>query len=197
LLVEYQILRRVLVEELTDELARPLTQFEILAVNSGIDTAMRLSAVEYAEHQANKITADAEAMSKFLSYLSHDLRGGLNGSILLVEVLKRDLAKDEKYKTSIDDLDNIRQSMLQTVATMERFLHAERLRRGRMPVKRATFDLADLIHGCIRDVRYQYGASAPPITAQIPAGISLESDRELLTIVLHNLLSNAIKYGYD
>ena len=58
----------------------------------GIDTAVRKSVNKFAAFQQQRLKAVAEAQSKYLSFLSHDLRGGLNGVLLMVEVLKRELA---------------------------------------------------------------------------------------------------------
>ena len=58
------------------------------------------------------IKAATEAQSKYLSFLSHDLRGGLNGVFLMIEVLKRELVKDPKFAESVDDLEVMRRAFL-------------------------------------------------------------------------------------
>src|SRR5688572_9037696 len=88
LMIDYQILRRTIVEELFAKLGRPMTQSETIGLHSGLDVAMRQAASEFARHLSDEITTEAETMSKYLSFLSHDLRGGLNGAILMIEVLK-------------------------------------------------------------------------------------------------------------
>src|SRR3954447_11001230 len=79
LLIEYHLLRRVVIEEIVEELDRPLTVVEDVGLQSGIDIALRQAAVAFAKHQAEELTNEANAMAKYLSFLSHDLRGGLNG----------------------------------------------------------------------------------------------------------------------
>ncbi|MGH7177536.1 MAG: RsbRD N-terminal domain-containing protein, partial [Tepidisphaeraceae bacterium] len=96
LLIEYHLLRTSLLEELARQLDRPLKVAEIVAVNSGIDVALREAAVAFADQQAQELLAEASAMTKYLSFLSHDLRGGLNSAILMVEVLRRELAKEDR-----------------------------------------------------------------------------------------------------
>ena len=195
LLTEYHLLRRVLVEEVSRERARPLEVVECVAVNSGIDVALRQAIIEYSRHQAALITAEAESMAKYLSFLSHDLRGGLNGSILMIEVLRRELMNEPRFAQSMEDLDMMRRSMLETVATMDRFLHAERLRRGKMPVKLGDVDLARLVGQVTRNVSYQIQDKNVRVETQVNCAGVIRTDAEVVTITLTNLLSNAIKYA--
>ena len=194
LLVEYSILRRVIVEELIAELGQGLTPNQCIEVNEAMDIALRQAAVAYAEHQADQLRAEANALAKYLAFLSHDLRGGLNGALLTVEVLRRELAGDAKYAGSVEDLEAMRRSMLGTVATMDRFLHAEKLRRGNVPVKLERVDVAAVFNDVARTLAHA-GTSGQRVELDPDAVPVIHSDRELLTMVIQNLLSNAIKYG--
>jgi signal transduction histidine kinase len=88
----------------------------------------------------------------------------------------------------------MRRLMLDTVATMDRFLNAEKLRRGKMPVKVATFPVAALLHEVVRSFAYQSKERQIEMCVQADANLEITSDRELLMIVVHNLVSNAVKY---
>jgi signal transduction histidine kinase len=193
LLVEYAILRRVIVEEVTRERGGAIAPVHCIELNQAMDIALRQAAVAFADHQAERLKAEADAMAKYLAFLSHDLRGGLNGALLTIEVLRRDLMNDSKYASSVDDLDAMRRSMLGTVATMDRFLNAEKLRRGSMPVKIEPVDVAALFHDVARTLAH--ATSGQHVQIDPDAVPTLHSDRELLAMVVANLLSNAIKYG--
>jgi signal transduction histidine kinase len=195
LMIEYHLLRRAIIEQLCEQLGRDLLREEIVAVNTGVDVALRQATVAYAEHQAAALKMEANALTTYLSFLSHDIRGGLNGALLMIEVLKRELNGDEKYATSVDDLDTMRRSMLDTVATMDRFLHAERLRRGKMPVKIAPVKVRQLLEESARSMSYQVQQRKLQLEIDAPAAAVIETDRELLAMILQNLLSNAIKYS--
>jgi signal transduction histidine kinase len=195
LLIEYHLLRRVIVDEVSAELKRPLNTVESIGLHSGIDVALRQAAVAFAKQQADELTNEANAMAKYLSFLSHDLRGGLNGAILMIEVLKRDLAKETRFAESINDLDMMRRSMLETVATMDRFLHAERLRRGKLPVKLSDVDLAGLFNRIAHGAQYQLQDQHAIVQCDVRVPKSVRTDGEVVTIILQNLLSNAIKYS--
>jgi signal transduction histidine kinase len=198
LLIEYHVLRRIVLEEIARVLGRPLEIAENVAVNQGIDVAVRQSAVEYGDQQAAALQLEATALTKFLSFLSHDLRGGLNGALLMIEVLKRELEGDEKYQSAAEDLDALRRSMLDTVSTMERFLNAEKLRHGKMQVNIADVDVTEVLSEFYKAFGYLLRDKGMEIEIDVePPGLIISTDRQLLMMVLQNLISNAIKYGGD
>lgn len=195
LMIEYHILRRLTVQEMAKVLGRTLSIEESIAVNQGLDITMRQAAVAFTDHQTRAMQAETAAMTKFLSFLSHDLRGGLNGAVLMIEVLKRQLVGDEKFAGAVEDLDVVRRSILDTVSTMERFLSAEKLRLGRMPVKPSKLVAADLLGEFKKGLAYQLKENDVELVVDCDPGLTISSDRQLITLVLQNLLSNAIKYG--
>jgi signal transduction histidine kinase len=193
-LVEHSLLRRILVEEATGHLRRELTVDESLALQLGIDAAVRGSVLAFTEHQQRQIAAATEAQSKYLSFLSHDLRGGLNGIFLMIEVLRRELAGQPQLAEILQDLDSMRRSILETVGTMDRFLHAEKFRKGKVQVKPGPMSLSSLLGEIGSQFSYQAKDKGVELKVEAPAGVQITSDRELLSLVLQNLVSNAVKY---
>ena len=194
LMIEYAMLRTILIDEVITELGTGLTPEQSAAMNMGIDTAMRRSVTQFAAYQSQQLKTVAEAQSKYLSFLSHDLRGGLNGVLLVVEVLKRELGGEPKFSSSIQDLDSMRKSILDTVGTMDRFLHAERFRQGKVQIKNSTVDLSETIVDLANTFRYQAKAKGIELLISVSAKTKLFCDRDLLLLILQNLVSNAIKY---
>ena len=194
LLQEYAILRPVIFREVTNVLGRTLTMDELNALNVGLDISVRRAVIAFVEHQSGQLKHATEAQSKYLSFLSHDLRGGLNGVFLMIEVLKRELQQEQRLKETVGDLDAMRRSLLETVGTMDRFLDAERLRKGKVPVKPAPLKLAAVVDDIIAHFVYQAEDKNLKLRAEVPKDLTLVSDRELLTLVLQNLVSNAVKY---
>jgi signal transduction histidine kinase len=195
LLIEYHILRRIILEQLNEKLGRALSLNESLAVHCALDVAQRHAAVAFAEQQAVELRAGAEAMAKYLSFLSHDLRGGLNGAMLMIEVLRRDLEREPRFASSIDDLDMMRRSMLDTVATMDRFLHAERLRRGKVPVRLAPVNIRQVFEEIARGFELHLKQRGLQLEVSAASGCVEVCDRDLLVMILQNLMSNAVKYS--
>jgi signal transduction histidine kinase len=194
LLAEHQLLRPIVVEEVTAALGRPLEVEEAVALHAGLDLVIRRSASAFVEHQTRQLKAATEAQSKYLSFLSHDLRGGLNGVFLMIEVLRRELAKEPKFAESLEDLEMMRRSISETIGTMDRFLHAERFRKGKVPVRPGRVDLGHVIAEVATQFTYQ--AKDKGLDLQVERGrpCPAVTDRELVGLILQNLLANAIKY---
>ncbi len=195
LLIEYSVLRRIVADEVAAQLERELTIEEVQALNLGIDVAARRGVVTFITHQKSELQAFADAQTKYLSFLSHDLRGGLNGVLLMIEVLRRDLSVEPKFAQSLEDLEVMRRSILETVSTMDRFLHAERFRKGKVQIKPAPVDLKMLIGDIVNQLSHQARDKEIALQADVQHSATITSDRELIMLILQNLAANAIKYS--
>lgn len=194
-LLEYSILRPILLDEITRKLGRAMTTDESIAIDQGIDVSLRRSVMNFVNHLTREMQLSAESQSKYLSFLSHDLRGGLNGVVLMVEVLKRELSADARFSRSIEDLEIMRRAILETVNTMDRFLHAERFRKGKVQVNPAMLDLKALLIEIRGQFSHQAKEKGVVLSESVPQDLRIISDRELLTMIFQNVLSNAVKYG--
>lgn len=194
LLIEYNLLRTVLLEDVVAHMGRPLDLPELTAINAALDLMSRRSVQAFVAHQSSELQAATEAQSKYLSFLSHDLRGGLNGVFLMIEVLKRELSAEPKLSRTVQDLDAMRRSLMETVGTMDRFLHAERFRKGRVQLKPGTIHVLHLLNETISHFSYQAKDKDVELRAEVPSDCTVISDRELLSLIVQNLLSNAVKY---
>jgi signal transduction histidine kinase len=113
----------------------------------------------------------------------------------MIEVLRRELQTHPQFAESIEDLDTMRRSILDTVGTMDRLLNAERLRRGKMPIKLAEVDLKSLLEDIAKVLHFQAADRSVTVAINASNDLKINSDRELLSQVLQNLTANAIKYG--
>ena len=195
LIGEYQLLRPILIEQVGEVLGRPLEPEESVALHAGLDLVVRRSTAAFVEHQTAQLKAATEAQSKYLSFLSHDLRGGLNGVFLMIEVLRRELLKDQKFKESLEDLEMMRRSIFETIGTMDRFLHAERFRKGKVQVKPGRLDLGSLIAEAAAQFAYQARDKGLDLDVDRSGPCPACTDRELVSMIVQNLLSNAVKYA--
>jgi signal transduction histidine kinase len=193
LLVEYSILRSLIIDEVSKDLERFPTLEEISALNAGMDAASRRAVESFVNNFQHEVQAGAEAQSKYLSFLSHDLRGSLNGILLAVEVLRRTKLETPSAEF-LSDLEIMRRSIMDTVSAMDRFLHADKLRRRKVEVKLAEVDLEALIGEIALQFSEQTkgkGVAIEVTTANCPKVVS---DRGLVQLVLQNLMGNAVKY---
>jgi signal transduction histidine kinase len=197
LLVEYSILRSIMIEEISKQMDRPMTLEEISAINVGLDAASRRAVESFVKHQQQEALASTEAMSKYLSFISHDLRGSLNGILLTVEVLRREFGVTVKGRSWVDDLETMRRSIMDTVAGMERFLHAERFRRGKVDVRPAGIKLEQVIPEMVLQFAEPAKKKGIEIVADTSDCPTVVSDRELVQLILQNLVGNAVKYSKE
>jgi signal transduction histidine kinase len=110
-------------------------------------------------------------------------------------VLKRDLVEEPKFARSIEDLDVMRRQILETVGTMDRFLHAERFRKGKVQIKPGEVNLRRLVEETAAQFAYQAKDKQLVIKTSVAEELSIVSDRELISMILQNLVGNAIKYS--
>lgn len=194
LIGEYQLLRPILIEQVTEVLGRPLEPDESVAMHAALDLVVRRATAAFVDHQTAQLKAATEAQSKYLSFLSHDLRGGLNGVFLMIEVLRRELVKEPKFAESLEDLEMMRRSIFETIGTMDRFLHAERFRKGKVQVKPSRLDLGSLIAEAAAQLSYQAKDKGLDLQVDRSDPCSAYTDRDLVSMILQNVLSNAVKY---
>ena len=168
LLIEFDMLRPILMEEAGRQLARELALAEVIALNMGVDLAARRSILVFVDHQKRELATSANAQAKYLSFMAHDVRGGLNAILLSAEVLRQELEGDPKYSQAVCDVDTIRRNILDTVATMDRFLKAEQLRSGKVKPKHEEIDLCRLAHDVVLQFRQQALAKGLELEADAP-----------------------------
>ncbi len=194
LLTEYTLLRPIIVEHVTRRLGRPLEPTEGTSLHLAIDITVQQGVLAYDVHHRQELEQQNESRAKYLSFLSHDLRGGLNGVLLMIEVLRRELQPHAQFGESVEDLDTMRRSILETVATMDRFLQAEKLRSGRIQPQLGPVVVRELLNDAATGFIPQAKAKGLELTIDVPDGTTITSDKNLLVLILQNLLSNAVKY---
>jgi signal transduction histidine kinase len=165
-----------------------------MALGAALDLPLGYSVAHFVDHLTHQLSAATEAQSKYLSFLSHDLRGGLNGVFLMIEVLKREMIGEERLSQTVADLDIMRRSLLETVGTMDRFLHAERFRKGKVQVRPANVNLRNLLLEISAHFSYQAKDAGVELRVDTPDELTIVSDKELLLLIFQNLVSNALKY---
>ncbi|MGF1634826.1 MAG: sensor histidine kinase [Phycisphaerae bacterium] len=195
LMQEYQALRHALEAELPGIMGRPLRTAERYRLSDEIDLAVRGLVTAFSGFREEQIQHDARSLSKYLSFLSHELRGNLNSAMLLVELLRRDLADQPDMAESLEDLDLMRRSMLSTVSTMDRFLEAERLRRGKVDVHRQPVRLALLLEDVVRSLGVNARDKGLQLVVDCNRQLEATTDPEVVRTILSNLTANAIKYS--
>jgi signal transduction histidine kinase len=195
LLLEYSLFRAILIEEVTIGLGRAIHPDELAALNAGVDASSRQAVLAFVQNQSAKVAAAAESRGKYVSFMSHDLRGALNGLLLMLEMLKRDLAAAGKFADSIESIDLMKHSILETVGLTDRFLQAERFHSGKVDVRLQPINMATVIGAAIDQARLAARGKGLTIESDVSRCSQVTTDRELVTAILQNALSNAVKYS--
>jgi signal transduction histidine kinase len=195
LIIEYRLLRRIVIEETHDASGGELSLTELIALDMGIDTALQQGLLCFINHQREQIQAATAVESKYLRFLSHDLRNNLNQVVLVLDLLKERLGPQADFTEEVADIVSARNTILNTMAGMDALLQAERLRKGAIEPKSNPMDLRAVISDVVRLVLNQARQKGLEVITELPAEAKLISDRELVALVLQNLLGNAIKYS--
>lgn len=195
LLIEYHLLRCIILEEVAAHLGRVLTTAESVAINVELDTAQRQGIVTFVEHLTGQLKASDDLQSNYISYLNHDLRGGMNGIMLMVEVLKRQLSVEPRFAEAVEDLDAMRRSVLDSVTTMDRFVFAHRLGRRQQQARYSAVNVKSLVHETVQSLSHVAMERHVEFAVEVSENCAVESDRDLLRLILQNLLGNTIKHA--
>ena len=195
LISEFRLLRRIVSEEVTEELQRELSLPEVLALATGLDLYLQQGVVGFVEFQRSELRAASEMEAKYLSYLSHDLRNNLNAVTLMLEVLYRRLKDLPEFKEDADDVASVQRSIAETVQGMDRLLQAERIRTKSVEAKFATVRLKEVARQVVRQQQQNASTKNIGLALTVPDSAATETDQDLLGVILQNLVGNAVKYS--
>ncbi len=195
LIIEYRLLRRVVIEEVESALNRRTSMDEDIALSMGIDTVLQQGVVALVNHQRQKLQSASKAEAKYISFLSHDLRNNLNSVTMLLEVLQMELAGQPQFKDPLADVAAAQRAIMDTIEGMNRILHAQRLQSGSAVAKKEPVDLHALASEVIREISPLADKKGLNLSIEIPPNLTFNTDREWLKLVLQNLVGNAVKYS--
>lgn len=181
LIVEYQLLRRAILEVLDAEGVR-LEPGEVMVINTSIDGAIEQAVAAFS-------LVHAAMRERFAAALTHDLRGPLGAVSTALELIAMTDDPARVHAIAARGLDNARrmqamiEELLQTMA-----FHGG----GRLELDLRLVDLARVVEEVRSD------AAARGVTVEV-AGASLQGwwDREALKRALENMVGNAHKYGAE
>lgn len=194
-LIEYRLLRRIVFDEIDSAAKGRMSFADAVPVNMAVDVALHRGVASFVKSLETRLTAATEAETKYLAFLSHDLRNNLNAVTLMLEGLSYGLANAPQFKEEARDVEALRQAVFETIEGMDRLLQAERLRKGAVALKLGAVKLRPLAAEIIAQASRPAGEKGLRIENAVPDVAAVQSDRELLTLVLQNLLGNAVKYS--
>jgi signal transduction histidine kinase len=195
-IIEFRLLRRVLVEELNEALGDTIAADEMIALDMGVDTAIQESLIAFVRLQQAQLQAVTKAEAKYLSFLSHDLRNNLNNVTLTLEMVGAELAGLPQFAERAEDIAAAQRAIQDTVNGMAQLLQAEQLRKGTFKPRHEALDLSTVAAEVIRQLTPQANAKGIDLVLEAPQEpATVNSDRCLIALMLQNLVGNAIKYS--
>lgn len=128
-----------------------------------------------------------DELSEFSARVAHELRTPLTLLRMRVEESATHLPPDfsEELQEEIRRLSRL----------VERSLATARAQGGRLPVNVTTIDLSALLASLREDYEALAGTKDIALRWDVPAGLTVSADKDLLSQIMHNLLDNAVRYG--
>jgi signal transduction histidine kinase len=194
MVVEFRLLRRIILEQVHEELGSALSFEEIVQLSMATDAAFQEALLTFVEHQRAELKVSISAESKFLSFISHDLRNHLNHVTLVLQLVGLNLAKNPAYAADVEDLRSVQNSIFETTEGMEKLLQSERLRKGNVKLERGPVNLRHFGAAVMGQFQQRAQEKKLELRLEIPEAATLMTDPQLLGLAVQNLLGNAIKY---
>ncbi|MFP4060269.1 MAG: PAS domain S-box protein [Bacteroidales bacterium] len=158
-------------------------------------TARKNTEFALAESERRLVQAN-HAKDKFFSILAHDLKSPLGSMLNMIGLLKNnlvDFSKDE-LKTSLNDLFN---SAEQSKNLLENLLNWSRNQLGSLKVNKEVFSLTNQVRQTLNLFENNFKQKSIRLSNQVKNDYRINTDKEMISVVLRNLISNAIKYTHQ
>ncbi|MCW7482699.1 sensor histidine kinase [Leptospira kanakyensis] len=132
---------------------------------------------------------------RFLSIISHDLRGPLAGIKMLLKVLNEDMKKKE------DALAGMTQSLVDATESvfslLENLLEWSKLQRGEEQFRPHYYRLDNIVRECLELFVLSASNKGIQLEVEIPSHAMVFCDDRMIITVVRNLVSNALKFSHN
>lgn len=131
---------------------------------------------------------------RFLSIISHDLRGPLAGIKMLLKVLNEDMKKKE------DALAGMTQSLVDATESvfslLENLLEWSKLQRGQEEYRPHYYRLDNIVRECLELFTLSASTKGIVLEVNVPSHAMVFCDDRMIITVIRNLISNALKFSH-
>jgi two-component system NtrC family sensor kinase len=160
----------------------------------GREIHARQQAIEAANEDLRNLN---KSYMDLLGFVSHELKNPLSSAVMGLYSVK------DGYLGAVTDvqkkaLDSVAKSLDYFKEIIKSYLDLSRLEKGEIVVRKVVVPFEPLVLvPVVESHERALLARGMRIETSIPAGFTVNADKDLLRIVLDNLLGNAIKYGRD
>ncbi|MEZ5354407.1 MAG: CHASE2 domain-containing protein [Bryobacteraceae bacterium] len=136
--------------------------------------------------------AEKERYQRAIHFVAHEMRTPLTAIQGSSELMGRYKLPEEK-RGEMARMINAESKRLARL--IQAFLDVERLTAGQVELKRAPFDLRDVVDVCLGRVKSLAEGKRIAVETKPMEAVIVDGDRELMEYAVYNLLTNAIKYS--
>jgi|APFre7841882724_1041349.scaffolds.fasta_scaffold02732_4 signal transduction histidine kinase len=154
------------------------------ARHDGDESTRLLDAFDRYQRQVEQLIAKEK---QFTSNASHELRTPLTALRTSCELLQLNPALDHAARGRVDEMVRVIDGMTATVSA------SLKLARDR-PAAIELMDVREMLEDVLLPLRAALGRDGVAVVVDVPAGLTLRTDRQALQMVLQNLLRNAMTY---
>lgn len=176
-------------------LARPMSAAEVSRLRDAFDDFMRASLLAYAHCEQTRARDAADAELKRLAFLSHDLNNTLNETCLGLALLRGRLENSPASATEAGRVRDVERAIADTIHGMRQLLEHERLRKAGVRPAVQPVDVGALTSRVTAQFAPRLQEKRLTLQIEAPPEAVVESDPDLLAIILRNLVGNATKYS--
>lgn len=182
--------RKALLAGASDFLTKPFDFIELQArVNSHLQIRFKNEQIRHLAESQQELVAMKD---KFFSIIAHDIRNPFVGIQNYIRILLKFMKPgNEEY---VKQLQTIYDTAHQGHELLENLLKWSRSQTGLLEVNHQIFNLYALGAKCMELFRNSAEEKKIALVNNIPPGMEIESDPDILEIVFRNLISNAIKF---
>lgn len=146
--------------------------------------------VQFKNEELIKLNAEKD---KFFSIIAHDLRSPFNSFLGLTQIMAEELpnltmAQVQEMAVSMS------KSASMLYRLLENLLHWSRMQQGAIPFNPETVELGLIVSESIEMIQETAKSKGVEIDTNIPDGLAVFADTNLLQTVIRNLVSNAVKF---
>lgn len=132
--------------------------------------------------------------NKFISLVSHDLRGPLGNVMALMGILGEKKNYNLNAAAEADLVSKSRKSLGGLVEMIDQLLDLSRLQTGRISVIKRPVTVRDMVVSSFGHYAALADKKGIRLLNEVPSGMKVFADTALIPEVLNNLVSNAVKF---
>jgi two-component system, sensor histidine kinase and response regulator len=134
-----------------------------------------------------------ENKNRFFSIISHDLRGPVNNTLMLIQMMASE-QNPPSAEESRQMMQMLESSAQKTSNLLESLLTWAKLQMNRIESKPVQLDMAKLTEDTISVMQPSADMKRINLVNRVPANVFAYADKQMITSVLRNLISNAVKF---